>query len=109
MTGFVRSALATLAALSAVTLTSCAERTPDGFSIVNRSDIETTVTFVDAFEDVTVDPGHREVVVVPDCIGTAVRVTAAGHPDVKIEGSACAGSVLYIEEDHSAYIESMYA
>ena len=67
------------------------------------------MTFVDAFEEVTVDSGHREVVTVPDCIGTAVRVTAVGHPDVDIEGSACAGSVLYIEKDHTAGIESMYA
>jgi hypothetical protein len=76
---------------------------------VNESDAAVTVVFVDGLEEVTVDPGHREVVLMGACLGTAVVVTAEGHPDVDIEGSACAGSVLYVFEDHTAGIVSMYA
>ena len=101
--------LGALAVVAATGLSSCADRTPDGFAIVNDSDITVTVVFVDGLKDVTVDPGHREVVLMGACLGTAVVVTAHGHPDVKIEGSACAGSVLYVFEDNTAGIESMYA
>ncbi|GIG20889.1 hypothetical protein Cch01nite_16130 [Cellulomonas chitinilytica] len=104
--GTVASALAVAVAL---TLGACADRSRDGFAIVNKSDTAVTVTFVDGLTEVTVEPGHREVVRMPECLGTAVHVTAEGHPDVDIDGSACVGSILYIEKDHSAGIESMYA
>lgn len=44
-----------------------------------------------------------------DCLGTAVLVTATGQRDITLDGSACRGSVLYVLEDHTAFIESMYA
>jgi hypothetical protein len=101
--------VALLGALAATSLSSCADRTPDGFAIVNDSDIAVTVEFVDGLNEVPVEPGHREVVRMDDCLGTAVVVTATGHPDVTLDGSACRGSVLYVLEDHTAFIESMYA
>ena len=94
---------------AATSLSSCAVRTPDGFAIVNDGDIAVTVEFVDGLNEVTVEPGHREVVRMDDCLGTTVVVTATGQPDVTLDGSACSGSVLYVLEDHTAFIESMYA
>ncbi len=75
--GTVASALAVAVAL---TLGACADRSRDGFAIVNKSDTAVTVTFVDGLTEVTVEPGHREVVRMPECLGTAVHVTAEGHP-----------------------------
>lgn len=94
---------------SAVSVSSCSDRSTEGFVIVNDSDVAVTVEFVDALHEVTVEPGHREVVRMDDCLGTAVMVTATGQPDDTLDGSACRGSVLYVLEDHTAFIESMYA
>jgi|GEM_PF-1658500 len=109
MTRAHRTVSAAVAVAVALTVGACADRSTDGFAIVNKSDTAVTVTFVDGLTEVTVEPGHREVVPMPECLGTAVHVAADGHPDVDIDGSACTGSVLYVEKDHSAGIESMYA
>lgn len=113
MTGVLRRPgalmLGVLAAVSAVSVSSCSDRSTDGFAIVNDSDITVTVELVGELDEVTVEPGHREVVRMDDCVGTAVVVTATGQADVTLEGSACRGSVLYVLEDHTAFIESMYA
>jgi hypothetical protein len=105
-----RIALTAAALATAVVLSSCGQdRSTDGFAIVNHSDVDVTVEFTDGLTEVDVAPGHREVVEMPDCLGTAVVVMLDGYPDVHIDGSACTGSVLYVQEDHTAYIESMYA
>ena len=100
---------ATLGVACALALGACADRSSDGFAIINKSDTAVTVTFDGGLTEVTVEPGHRGVVSMPDCLGTAVHVDSEGHPDADIDGSACTGSVLYVEKDHSAWIESMYA
>ncbi|GEL98136.1 hypothetical protein CTE05_16830 [Cellulomonas terrae] len=101
--------LSILAAISAVIVSSCSDRSTDGFAVVNNSDVAITVEFVDELHELTIEPGHREVVRMEDCLGTAVMVTATGQPDVTLDGAACRGSVLYVLEDHTALIESMYA
>ncbi|GEK23072.1 adenosylhomocysteinase [Cellulomonas xylanilytica] len=101
--------LSVLAAVSAVSASSCSDRSTDGFAVINDSDVAVTVEFVDELHELTVQPGHREVVRMDDCLGTAVLVTATGQRDITLDGSACRGSVLYVLEDHTAFIESMYA
>lgn len=99
-------ALAVLIAAVAVTA-SCSDRTSDGLAIVNDSDTDVTVTVIDGPE-IAVGSGRREVVEMDDCLGTAIVVAAEGHPDVTIDGAACAASVLYVRGDHSAYISSTH-
>ena len=101
--------ISALAVLTRRSLSACSDRSTDGFAIINRSDIEVTVVFVDAFEEVTVEPGHREVVSTEGCIGTSVVVEMAGESDETFEGSACTGSVLYVDEDRTLDFQSMYA
>ena len=72
--------------------------------IVNDSDTAVVVNIVDGTE-VAVESGHRKDVTMDACLGTAVVVIAQGHPDVEMRGAACAGTVLYVRKDHSAYIK----
>lgn len=99
-------ALAALVVAAAVTA-ACSDRSTDGFAVVNDSDADVTVTLVDG-PVVDVGAGHREVVEMDDCLGTGVVVTSDAHADVAIDGAACTGSVLYVREDGSAYVSSMY-
>lgn len=86
---------------------SCSDRTSDGFAVVNDSRSVVTVVLVGRLE-MTVRAGHRKVVETDNCLGTGIVVKVEGNPDVDIPGAACTGSVLYVREDYSAYVESLY-
>jgi len=104
----VRRPLDHVAVVVAVALTAaCQDKSVDGLAIINHSDTDVVVNIVDGTE-IAVESGHRKVVPMDSCLGTSVIVTAEAHDDVEMPGAVCVAEVLYVREDHTAYVAAVF-
>ena len=121
-----RSTLALSLSLAALGLTGCASQNDnhaEGFTVVNEGDVAITVHLVAAQvpqpepargdqpvrpHEFTVEPGDSAVLVTDRCLEADILLTSRAGDVADVEGPACPGSVLRVQDDGTAVIEMMF-